>query len=488
MVVVVGGGASGLGVAWDLTLRGIPVTVVEAGEIGAGTSGRFHGLLHSGARYVVADPVSARQCYQENQILRRVAGAAIEDTGGYFIAVGEEDDYEARWLSAMRDAGIPAVPVEASALNARISGLNPAQRGGYWVPDAVLEGFRLLYLLSDNVAARGGKILTHSRLMRVHQRNGRVVGATLHTPQGMVDLACDAVVNAAGPWAGGVARLFSDTLSMHLAAGVMLLFAYRRVPVVVNRLAYPGDGDIFVPHGKTVIFGTTDVRQDAPEPPVPSRAEVEALLRKGQDLFPDIAAWRALRAFSGVRPLYANESATSSRHVSRDFSIINHGARVGLDGAFSLVGGKWTTFRLMAERLGDEVARYLKVSAPCRTAEMPLADPRPRGSAGLSPVVCECEGVTVQELSAWKEVGPDEWRARTWWAMGPCQGTMCLHRGLSLQPAAGAEGWRRRVEAVRAERARGFWPAAYGDNAREFQLQQAVRFQTLGEEDADGNP
>jgi len=113
MVVVVGAGATGLGVGWDLALRGIPVTVVDQGDVGHGTSGRFHGLLHSGGRYVVTDPPAARACAEENRIVRRVAAAAVEPAGGFFVQVGgEADSFRRAWLEGCRAAGIPTdVPV-----------------------------------------------------------------------------------------------------------------------------------------------------------------------------------------------------------------------------------------------------------------------------------------------------------------------------------------------------------------------------------------
>ncbi|MEG3067883.1 MAG: FAD-dependent oxidoreductase [Syntrophaceticus schinkii] len=79
-VLVIGGGATGAGILWDLSLRGIDAVLVEQRELAYGTTGRCHGLLHSGGRYVVRDGDVARECYQENQILRRVAAGAIEET------------------------------------------------------------------------------------------------------------------------------------------------------------------------------------------------------------------------------------------------------------------------------------------------------------------------------------------------------------------------------------------------------------------------
>src|SRR5258706_8385343 len=86
-ILVIGGGATGLGVAWDAALRGYKTLLVEKGDLAHGTSGRYHGVLHSGGRDVVRDPRSALDCYRENLILKRIMPSAIEDTGGYFAAV-----------------------------------------------------------------------------------------------------------------------------------------------------------------------------------------------------------------------------------------------------------------------------------------------------------------------------------------------------------------------------------------------------------------
>jgi glycerol-3-phosphate dehydrogenase len=82
-LLVIGGGSTGAGVAWDAALRGFQVILADRGDLATGTTGRFHGLLHSGGRYVVRDPGGARECARENVILRRVASAAIEDTGDH---------------------------------------------------------------------------------------------------------------------------------------------------------------------------------------------------------------------------------------------------------------------------------------------------------------------------------------------------------------------------------------------------------------------
>src|SRR5512132_161143 len=90
-VLVVGGGGTGAALAHDLVLRGVGVTLVERGELTSGTTGRHHGLLHSGARYAVGDQESAVECIQENRILRRIAPDSFEANGGLFVALTDED-------------------------------------------------------------------------------------------------------------------------------------------------------------------------------------------------------------------------------------------------------------------------------------------------------------------------------------------------------------------------------------------------------------
>ena len=114
-LLVIGGGATGLGVAWDACLRGIKVLLVEQSDLGQGTSGRYHGLLHSGGRYVISDPASARDCARENEILRRLAPSTIEDTGGLFVsAPADPPEFPDRWLAACRETGVTAEELSLS--------------------------------------------------------------------------------------------------------------------------------------------------------------------------------------------------------------------------------------------------------------------------------------------------------------------------------------------------------------------------------------
>lgn len=113
-VLVVGGGSTGTGIVRDLAMRGVDVTLVEKGNLTHGTTGRMHGLLHSGGRYAVSDRASAVDCIEENRVLRDIAAHCVEMTGGQFVQLADDpDDYFEEKLRGCRECGIPAEVLSA---------------------------------------------------------------------------------------------------------------------------------------------------------------------------------------------------------------------------------------------------------------------------------------------------------------------------------------------------------------------------------------
>ena len=113
-VLVIGGGATGTGILRDLAMRGFNAILVEQRDFTHGTTGRFHGLLHSGARYAVKDPEAARECIEENLILRKIMPHCIEDTGGFFVRTPEDEPlYPEKFLAGCQQAGIPVETVDS---------------------------------------------------------------------------------------------------------------------------------------------------------------------------------------------------------------------------------------------------------------------------------------------------------------------------------------------------------------------------------------
>ena len=139
-VLVIGGGATGVGVAWDAALRGYDVTLVERGDLAEGTSGRFHGLLHSGGRYVVKDPLAAEECVDENAILRQIIPDCIEDTGGLFVSTPDDDPaYPEQFLEGCAKAKLPAEEISVAEALRREPRLNPKVSRAFSVPDASID-------------------------------------------------------------------------------------------------------------------------------------------------------------------------------------------------------------------------------------------------------------------------------------------------------------------------------------------------------------
>jgi len=379
--VVIGGGATGCGVAWDLSLRGLSVALVERGELASGTTGRFHGLLHSGARYAVADPSTASECAQESSILRRLAPSAVDDTGGLFV-YGDHDDprYLVEWMDGCRRAGIPFTEIAPSEALAREPGLEPGIRRVFEVRDAVCNSVALCAALGRGAASLGAQILTHHRCDEIVTRAGRVTGVRLtDTANGKAgELACRLVVIAAGPWSGRIAESAGVRLSLDLVRGTMIAFRGPWVKAAVSRLSAPGDGDIILRRGRVSIAGTTSVVTADPDDRSVDLWERERVREQIAALVPGLAGEEMVHAWAGVRPLYdarpRDAAADGNTHSwSRDFSVLDHLTRDRVDGLVSIVGGKLTSFRLMAEKTSDIVCRKLGITAACRTAEIGIS-------------------------------------------------------------------------------------------------------------------
>ena len=137
-LVVIGGGVTGCAVARDAALRGLDVTLLERRQLGAGTSGRFHGMLQSGARYVTTDAAYAAQCMRERRILERTASHARVDTGGMFVQLADDPpEFADRFAEACQEAEIPTRSHAVASGDARAALVSVIR--GYDVPDAVFR-------------------------------------------------------------------------------------------------------------------------------------------------------------------------------------------------------------------------------------------------------------------------------------------------------------------------------------------------------------
>ncbi len=459
-ILVIGGGATGTGVLRDLAMRGFKCILLESRDLAYGTTGRYHGLLHSGGRYVVKDPQAARECYEENQILRRILPTCIEDTGGYFVLAPQDDpNYVSQFLDGCRKAGIPTEPVPIGKMLKEEPLLNREIKQCYRVPDASADSFLAAQLNADSAREYGAQVLTYHEVKRLLlSRNtsrgmSAVTGAECYDLVKDDDVQIDAsmVVNAAGAWAGIIAHSAGINLEMVPGKGTMLALNHRIVNTVINRCKPPSDGDILVPAHSVAVMGTTDIRVADPDHYSIEPWEICMLLDEGEKIIPQFKQFRILRAWAGVRPLVKEISPGGDREISRAFVLLDHARRDKVAGLITITSGKWTTYRKMAQGTVDKVCEKLGVERPCRTHLEVIPEHLDQAAthhylgARLAEVedkslygklICECELVTRHDLEQAIAQGNattlDDVRRHTRLGMGPCQGAFCTFRAAGI--------------------------------------------------------
>lgn len=374
-VVIIGGGGTGGALAHDLVLRGFRVTLFERGELTSGTTGRHHGLLHSGARYAVKDAESAVECIEENMILRHIAPGSFELNDGLFVALTDEEvEYEKTFTPACLASGIPArrlTPAEALRLEPN---LNPDLKIAVQIPDGTMDAMRMPLRFFATARANGAVIRPWTRVTEILSRDRCVSGVrVLDLTSGREEeVLADLVVNATGPWAEIVARMADCDVPVQPSPGVLLAIRGRVCDMVINRLHPSGDGDIIVPQRGLSVIGTSSWVVEDPEDLGVPEDHVAMMYREGAKLVPMVAHAERRAAWSAARPLIGSREATSGRELSRTFKCFDHKETDGVEGFVTISGGKGTTLRAMAEKTADVVCAKLGVEAPCRTREVVL--------------------------------------------------------------------------------------------------------------------
>jgi glycerol-3-phosphate dehydrogenase len=160
------------------------------GDLTTETSGRYHGLLHSGARYCVRDPESAKEWIDENLILRKIAPHSIEDTGGLFIGLPEDpEDFEEKWIAGCKAAGMPYKKISPQEAIKRESILNPQLIKAYEVPDAACDSFDLGHALQQGTEAAGGRLLAGYSPVVERSTEGVDIATAVYAVQQAIEIA-----------------------------------------------------------------------------------------------------------------------------------------------------------------------------------------------------------------------------------------------------------------------------------------------------------
>jgi glycerol-3-phosphate dehydrogenase len=365
-VVVIGGGATGVGIAVDAASRGYDVALLEASDFGKGTSSRSTKLVHGGVRYLQQGNLPlVMEALKERGILRRNAPHLVHDLPFvvpnykwweapfygvgmrvYDVLAGRYGFGESKNLS--REETVARIPtIETDGL-----------RGGVLYHDGQFDDARLLIALVATAAEQGAVLLNYAPVTGILKDGGGFVnGVTFRDEESgeSRDLSARVVINATGVFADRIRRIDDP-------GARSILKPSQGVHVVLDRSFLPGDSAIMVPHtddGRVlfaipwldrVLIGTTDTPvDDVSLEPVPFREEVDFILehaRRYLERDPTRADVRSV--FAGLRPLVAAEGAGDTSEISRE-----HAIRISDSGLLTIAGGKWTTYRKMAEDAVD---------------------------------------------------------------------------------------------------------------------------------------
>ena len=384
--VVIGGGVNGCAIAAELAGSGKRVALFEATDFGFGTTWRSTKLIHGGLRYLEHGDVRlVRESLRERAWLLRTRRYLV--TPQRFLLPmlpwSRRPGWQLRIGLAAYDllAWSNTVPKHRGLSEGRMRELAPhlsdVAEGGFAFYDArVHSPERLALEMALEARASGALIANHTLVTGIETGSDGVKAVTIDSNGRSHTVATSTVVNAAGPWVDAVNQHGGlpgkDLLSMTRGAHIVLELPEPPGKDAVFSTA-KSDGRVFfaVPQGNLLLVGTTDDRYEGdPSDIRPTQADVTYLLEEAHELLPGLGVSRdAIRyAYAGLRPLQ-RVSGGPEAAISRRHEVIDHATQGGPAGMYSVVGGKLSTFKPLAE----EISRRLGVHEPTRRADGPIA-------------------------------------------------------------------------------------------------------------------
>lgn len=364
-LVVIGGGATGLGVALDAAARGLKTALLERHDFGKGTSSRSTKLIHGGLRYLRQGRLSlVRESLRERTLLLRNAPDLVRPLSLVIPAYKWwERSYYGLGLKLYdllaRDSGLPRSRFLSNTQT--IEALPTIQRsrlhGGVRYFDGQFDDARFLVALAERSVELGAALLNYASVDGLLREGGRIGGVEVTDREGggSFEVRARVVVNATGVFADEVRRLDD-------ARSAATISRSRGTHIVLKRECLPGSSALMIPstddgrvlfaipwHDR-VLLGTTDEPvEEASDDPAPSAEEIGFLLtHAARYLEPSPSENDVTAAFAGLRPLLGFDRSARTGAISR-----SHHVSVSESGLVSITGGKWTTYRKMAEDAVD---------------------------------------------------------------------------------------------------------------------------------------
>ena len=383
-VLIIGGGATGLGTAVDAVRRGYRTALVEGSDFAKATSSRSTKLVHGGVRYLEKGDIGlVREALHERSNLRRNAPHLVTGLGfilplyryyegPYYFAGLKAYDMLAGKSTFPGSSYLGRKATLERAPDLRSSGLH----GSIHYYDGQFDDARLALALARTALDRGATLLNYVRAQRFMYAGDRAVGAVVRDEETgrEYEVRAKAVVNATGIFVDDLRKLDDPQAAPVLShsRGSHLVFSqdvFRGKDALLVPKTSDGRVLFAVPWLGHVVVGTTDIPVATAELHVsPTRDEVDFIVNEVNNyLERPVTRADALAAFSGLRPLVSGKAVTTAK-LSRE-----HFIEVAKSGLVTITGGKWTTYRKMAQDTVDTFAQSAGLTAaPCRTADLPL--------------------------------------------------------------------------------------------------------------------
>src|SRR5580700_5956924 len=393
-VCVIGGGATGAGCSLDAQLRGLKTVVIEAGDFASGSSTASTKMVHGGVRYLqeAVNDLDINQYHLVEHALRErltMLRNAPHLTRTVEFLVPCFSNFEKvyyglgmkmyDWIAG-KSSLLPSRLLTREEALFRMPNLQPENLvGAVAYADGQFDDARYDLALMETFSRAGGEALNYARVTAFTKNNsGKLASATVvdQAGSGSFEIRARAFVNATGPFSDVVRQLASSSVlpRMHPSKGVHIMLPLDGFPDK-DALLVPKTEDgrvIFaIPWNGRLLVGTTDTGYTPGEEMVVTREEIDYLLRQiNPYLNSPISAKDVMSGYAGVRPLVAAQGVADTKKLIRDEEV-EFDAATGL---ISILGGKWTTHRLMGQETIDKVQEYLGGSlAPSTTSEHLLA-------------------------------------------------------------------------------------------------------------------
>lgn len=374
-IVIIGGGATGLGCAIDAASRGYKTLLLEKEDYGKGTSGKSTKLIHGGVRYLRQGNLSlVLESLKERALLKKNAPHIVHDLTfvvptyswweRFFYGIGLKL-YD--WLAGKEGIGSSKILSKKETIN-MLPGINPKQlRGGVLYYDAQFNDTRLLINMMQTAKEYGATVLNyHEFLSFTKNKAGIIDGGKINDSrnQKRFTVHSKAIVNATGVFSDSIRLLNKSTIPK-------IITSSQGVHIVLDKYFLPGDAAIMIPKtddGRIlfavpwegeIIVGTTDtpVKEYTYEP-LPHWEEIDFLLNHTAKYLTKAPTRDDVKSvFTGLRPLVMNGDTKNTKSISR-----KHVIEVSESGLITIAGGKWTTYRKMAEDTIDQVVQLTGLS------------------------------------------------------------------------------------------------------------------------------